>query len=204
MPNPSRPAVPWVALVVVVVGLTAPLAGCGGAMSSKDAARSYAPGAAGLEEALADLDASEAEIAERFGAIASAQTRASGPIPSPQPQPPAGYAQPPAAAPAPPPPPLPGADSPAPAAEPASPTPMAQAPTDADAGDDESEEEEDRAERDAEARCELVCRALGSMRRAAEHVCRAAGPGDPRCGRARQRVGTAEQKVKEACDACDD
>jgi hypothetical protein len=196
--------------VLAVLLLAGAGAGCGGAMSAKDAAKTYPPGAAGLEEALADLDAAEARISERFGALASSAPAYGYPqhqYPQQQPtQPQGGYAQPPGPSPAPPPPPMAplpgGADSPAPAAEPASPTPTAQAPADAGEGGDEDDAEE-RAEREHEERCELACRALGSMRRAAEHVCRAAGASDARCGRARERVGAAEQKVKESCDACD-
>lgn len=43
--------------------------------------------------------------------------------------------------------------------------------------------------------CELACRALASMKRAADAVCRLAGEADPRCTDARRRVSESETRV---------
>lgn len=187
-----HPPAPLAALLLATLAWA--IAGCGGAAPS-GAAKSYAPGATGVDQALADLDAAEAEIAGRFGPLASAapqqpgwgaqqgypQAQPGGAATSPYAQPPAAPPPPPAAAPA--------------------PEPLAAAPSEAPS-DDEGDAEE-RAEREAEERCALACRALGSMRRAADHVCRAAGPDDARCLRARDRVTAADQRVRESCDECD-
>lgn len=66
------------------------------------------------------------------------------------------------------------------------------------------------APRDAEARaagvsagCELACRALASMRSAAQGICRLTGDAAPECTRARERVHSAEQRVRSARCACE-
>ena len=46
--------------------------------------------------------------------------------------------------------------------------------------------------------CEVACRALASMARAADAVCRLAGPDDPRCLSARKRVEDATTRAQ-AC-----
>ena len=51
--------------------------------------------------------------------------------------------------------------------------------------------------------CAMACRALGSMRRAADHICDLAGSSDPRCGNAEARVSAAEERVNAGCPACD-
>lgn len=176
-------------------------------------ARSYGPGPRGIDEALADLDAGEAEIASRFGLPAP-----TGGLGYQQPGyggvPPAGYGQPgyppnqqapaqpgqPWAQPPPPPPPV----ASAPAADPAKPadTPAAgpPAPVEPSAAPQSSDDEAEREEKD---RCEIACRALGSMKRAAEHVCRAAGSSDGRCARAKDRVAAASARVAASCEDCD-
>ncbi|MBK6514035.1 MAG: hypothetical protein IPG04_07915 [Polyangiaceae bacterium] len=55
----------------------------------------------------------------------------------------------------------------------------------------------------AASRCELACKALGSMRRSSEYVCRLAGPADPRCELARARVVKAEGRVSSAGCRCE-
>lgn len=193
--------------------LAAAACGCGGSAPGT-AAKSYPAGPAGLDEALADLEAAEAQITARLGgwATASAQPGAGGQQGYAQPPrgdgPPGGdgppaesgrEGAPPATAPMVPPPPEPAAEAPAQ-------EPLAAAPPSRSAADvslDDEAELEERAEREAEDRCALACRALGSMRRAADHVCRAAGEADPRCGRARERVAGASGRVRETCDDCD-
>lgn len=54
-----------------------------------------------------------------------------------------------------------------------------------------------------ESRCEVACRALGSMRRSADSVCRLAGAEDPRCELARGRVVKAESRVASAGCRCE-
>lgn len=50
--------------------------------------------------------------------------------------------------------------------------------------------------------CDKACRALLSMRRSTDAICRLSGDGSERCTRARQRVSRAEQRVKGAGCAC--
>ncbi len=50
--------------------------------------------------------------------------------------------------------------------------------------------------------CDMACRALGSMRRSADGICRIVGQGDDRCSRARERVAQAERRVREAGCRC--
>jgi hypothetical protein len=49
--------------------------------------------------------------------------------------------------------------------------------------------------------CSLACRALESMRRAAEHLC-SLDPG-ARCADARAKVGRAAERVRASCPSCD-
>jgi hypothetical protein len=48
-------------------------------------------------------------------------------------------------------------------------------------------------------RCSIVCDALASMRRAADHVCQLDAS---RCGDVKVRVSRAEERAKSACPAC--
>jgi len=48
--------------------------------------------------------------------------------------------------------------------------------------------------------CATACRALESMRRAAEHLC--ALDGGQRCAEARQKVTAATERVRAACPSC--
>jgi hypothetical protein len=57
-------------------------------------------------------------------------------------------------------------------------------------------------ERQDAAPCERACRALGSMRRATDHLCGLAGDADARCESARERVRSAGERVQAACPAC--
>jgi hypothetical protein len=50
--------------------------------------------------------------------------------------------------------------------------------------------------------CDTACRALGSMEKSAVYVCRLAGPGDPRCRNAQDRVKSARNKVERAACSC--
>ncbi len=51
--------------------------------------------------------------------------------------------------------------------------------------------------------CSIACRALASMRRAADHLCELAGEGDTRCSDARARVGRASDRVRGSCASCE-
>jgi hypothetical protein len=57
-------------------------------------------------------------------------------------------------------------------------------------------------ERDAASACDIACRALASMDRAAQHLCELSGDGDARCQSARDRVDRARQRVVAECSAC--
>ena len=48
--------------------------------------------------------------------------------------------------------------------------------------------------------CALACKALGSMRRATDHLC-ALDPGD-RCAKARQKLDAASDHVRATCPSC--
>lgn len=50
--------------------------------------------------------------------------------------------------------------------------------------------------------CDLACRALVSMRRAAEGICSITGEPDPRCADARRRVALGEREVAGAGCVC--
>lgn len=50
--------------------------------------------------------------------------------------------------------------------------------------------------------CAVACRALGSMRRAADHLCSLAGEQDGRCTSARGRVRGADAEVRQTCPQC--
>jgi hypothetical protein len=52
--------------------------------------------------------------------------------------------------------------------------------------------------------CDIACRALGSMQRAATHLCELAGDGDGRCASAKARVDGARERVHASCPACGD
>jgi hypothetical protein len=61
----------------------------------------------------------------------------------------------------------------------------------------------DRAESQVNAAmsdCAQACRALESMERAAEHLC--ALDGGSECGRARERLEAARQRVRASCGGC--
>jgi hypothetical protein len=61
----------------------------------------------------------------------------------------------------------------------------------------------DRAERQLSATqgdCASACRALASMERAAEHIC--ALDSGSECGRARERVDSARERVRATCGTC--
>lgn len=70
---------------------------------------------------------------------------------------------------------------------------------------DQPSMKEDRSDGAAPAagdRCEIACRALGSMERATSHLCDLAGDGDDRCSSAKERVASAKERVVAACPAC--
>jgi hypothetical protein len=50
--------------------------------------------------------------------------------------------------------------------------------------------------------CQDACRALGSMRRSAEHLCGLTGDADARCETAKARVSRADERVRTSCPAC--
>jgi len=50
--------------------------------------------------------------------------------------------------------------------------------------------------------CHTACRALASMRRAADRLCAISGDEPERCGDARGRVERAEERVSARCPAC--
>jgi hypothetical protein len=89
--------------------------------------------------------------------------------------------------------------APPPAAEPA-PSP-AQPIAEAEHADLEQDQESPRTA-SVGTPCDLACRALASMRRAAEGICSLAGEGDQRCSNARARVEQRRAEVANAGCAC--
>jgi hypothetical protein len=73
-------------------------------------------------------------------------------------------------------------------------------PAGADQPQKPAEPEWDRAE--LASPCDQACRALLSMRRSADAICRISGAESERCTRARGRVSRAEQRVRDAGCAC--
>jgi hypothetical protein len=55
--------------------------------------------------------------------------------------------------------------------------------------------EQERREVHPSSPCETSCRALASMKRAADAICRMAGEGDARCGDARKKVEASTARV---------
>ncbi len=51
--------------------------------------------------------------------------------------------------------------------------------------------------------CDLVCRALASMRRSADRICELVGDSDPRCSQAKKQVDDAARRVRSASCTCD-
>jgi len=103
---------------------------------------------------------------------------------------------------------LPGGDQGPTAPAPASATAgTAEAPRDRELQRRAARAELDRAQADLDAGagdCPAACRALGSMERAAAHLCALVdGPDDQRrCDDARQRVLAARDRVQHACGPC--
>jgi hypothetical protein len=146
--------------------------GCGGAMPS-----ARAP--ATIEDAQADLERAEADLGRVLAPTPGpGATGSAAPFGAP------AAAQP--VAPAAPPPPPPSV---------ASEAPKPTAPAQASAPDR-------AAEATAASPCDVACRALDSMERAADHLCALAGSADDRCSGARARVESAEARVRAACPAC--
>jgi uncharacterized protein (TIGR03382 family) len=80
-------------------------------------------------------------------------------------------------------------------------TPALGQPLDAGTEISALESEVDRSEVETQTSdCPTACRALQSMRKAADRIC-ALEPGPP-CERARQRVARAEERVRAACPEC--
>lgn len=84
------------------------------------------------------------------------------------------------------------------------PAPVAPAPAPSrdDADEHDRAEKKNEAESVASTPCELMCRALGSMRRSATGICSLTSPSDERCVSAQQRVETAARQVTGAGCSC--
>lgn len=86
----------------------------------------------------------------------------------------------------------------------AAPAPKAAttAPRDKDRAGDEASAGEAQAEGTVGSACDLVCRALGSMRRSADGICSLTGEPHQRCSSARGRVERAARQVAGAGCQC--
>jgi hypothetical protein len=165
-------------LALLALGpLTLAACGAGAAFPQKEAAPTNP------DEALAMLDRAEGDLRLALGPAASPAVGA--PAASAAPVAP-GVAE-------------PAADQ----ARPSSPPPPPAAPPSRDA---EERETKVSAGDDAKSApydpCVSACRALGSMTRAATHLCSLAGDGDARCASAQDRVKSATTRVQQACPAC--
>lgn len=93
-----------------------------------------------------------------------------------------------------------------PAAPPAPPPQAAEAPPGAraESSEEQSEKSETSAAQGASAgsTCDLVCRALASMRRSAARICEIVGEKDARCSRAQSQVESAAHRVERAGCTC--
>jgi hypothetical protein len=174
-PSPALVArsAPFVALVALA------LVGCGGA---PPAFPSEPPPPPTPEASLAALDQAEGELMLALGGTAS----------------PLGTAVPGAGAQASPPglgqaAPSPTADRPAPE------QPRATMSSGDAAGHEEAEARHGPSSGDP---CSNACRALGSMRRATDHLCNLSGESDARCEGARRRVESAGDRVRFFCPSC--
>lgn len=85
----------------------------------------------------------------------------------------------------------------------AAPAPKAAtAPRDKDRADDEAATGQAQAEGSVGSACDLVCRALGSMRRSADGICSLTSEQHERCTTARGRVERAARQVSAAGCLC--
>lgn len=85
------------------------------------------------------------------------------------------------------------------------PAPPPAAPEEPGAGSEEPRKKaEASAAEDASvgSTCDLVCKALASMRRSADRICEITGDEDPRCTKARGRVSDAASRVERAGCTC--
>jgi hypothetical protein len=149
-------------------------AGCGGA--AREAEPQAPPPKSGGRTPLTELDALEHDLAvseRRLDAQIGKQTDTRS----------AERAEPATEAPPPPPPP----------AQPGAPADEESAPAAGDSKDESSA---------VGAPCDMACRALGSMRRAADRICELAGADHARCAAARDRVAGAEQRIRSARCEC--
>jgi len=186
--SPTR--VPAAALLIVAFASGGFSAGCGGAELATKAADAPASSAAAAE-ATATPEAALAAFAEAERKIDGLFPPAGSPAPTAAPAPP-------------PPPPLAnhGVAEKAP-----SPTTPARSPA---AGRDKREERAAPSDSKPEApgqpiaadSCSSACSALGSLERAAEHVCALTSAADPRCTGARARTASAAARVRAACPSC--
>ncbi|MCC6553242.1 MAG: hypothetical protein IT372_09515 [Polyangiaceae bacterium] len=167
------------ALALALAALPACAAGAAKSGGAAAALGADEPLPGDVEGTIALLDRAEADLAGAIGGAPARRARDGQPAADA----PAGGE----AAPEPAPPPPPPATQAAPAAE----KPAGAAPA--------KEEQEMPV---SASPCATACRALASMRRAAEHLCGLAGQEDARCGSARERVQRAGERVHAACPAC--
>ena len=105
---------------------------------------------------------------------------------------------------------VPAAGAPAPPPAPAETAPASRAPDAYDADDERLAEGEQGAaeaqsskdKREEASPCETGCRAVASMRRSAEAICRLSGAAHARCQYAGQRVSEAAQRLEQARCTC--
>jgi hypothetical protein len=172
------------------------LAACGGALpaglpapggGATPTASQDAPSYASIDDAQRDLERAEREVAT-FSPPKADKSKDAWASPPPPPttpaQPATGGVAPPQAGPP------PTGGKPADAA-PKSPKREAQQD---DARAEAKKADEERSTREP-APCETACRALASMSRAADAICRMAGDADPKCASARKRVDESAARV---------
>lgn len=162
----------FIPVAALALAAVAALPSCAHAPKAGAAKEADEPLPPDVEGTLALLDRAEAELSYAIGPVAGGG--AAAPLPSEAP-------------------------TPAPAAD----APVAQsAPPEPEAKKAEAAEEEDQGSPARRDPCDTACRALASMRRAAEHLCGLAGEQDGRCSAARDRVRGADERVRTACPRC--
>jgi hypothetical protein len=162
-----------------LVALASGPTGCGGGAVAPAKSGAAEPEIDTVEDALGALDDAEAELRLALGGAGAGDDGMTGP-PGAYPQP---YAQPP-----------PGQPAPAPPPEPAEPQAGGQEPS--------LDREEEARAYSPESPCQVACRALASMERAALRLCELSGQDDARCVRAQERLDQAQVRVESSCSTC--
>ena len=176
-PTPSRRRSRWSPYAAALLALSVLGIPLTGGCKSSGGMTAEGPPLPDVSSARRELERAEGEIYATFPRVSTLREPAGAPM-SPGRSP--GAAAPPITSEAPPP----------------APPPLPVAP--ADDGDRAAENVE-KASGDP---CAIACRALSSMRRAADRLCELTGEEDAACVDARERVRAADERVRSGCADC--